>query len=277
MFRAFAGGPIGVKVGFDEAVEMAAHFGFEGIYLDPGYVTQNGPETVVQMLDERNLQAAGWGLPVAFLAPQADFEAQISKLPQVADLCSRAGGVRTSTWIASGSNDMQFDQMFDFLSGRIARAARILKEHDVRLGLEFLGPKTIRAKFKHEFIYTMDGMLKLCRSVGTGNVGLLLDAWHLYTGGGSVEDVLTLTDHDVVNVHINDAPAGIPLEKQMDGVRCLPGETGVIGVPRFLQRLKQIGYTGPVMAEPFNERLRQMKPDDAVRATKEAIDSVWPD
>jgi sugar phosphate isomerase/epimerase len=277
MFRAFAGGPIGVKVGFDEAVEMAAHFGFEGIYLDPGYVTQNGPETVVQMLDERGLQAAGWGLPVSFLAPQPDFEAQLSKLPQVADRCCRAGGRRCSTWISSGSNEMQFDEMFDFLSGRIARAARILKENDIRLGLEFLGPKTIRARFKYEFIYTMDGMLKLCRSVGTGNVGLLLDAWHLYTGGGGMEDVLKLTDHEVVNVHINDAPAGIPIEKQMDGVRCLPGETGVIDVRRFLECLKQIGYTGPVMAEPFNERLRQMKPEDAIRATKEAIDRVWPD
>jgi len=80
----------------------------------------------------------------------------------------------------------------------------------------------------------------------------------------------------VVNVHINDAPAGVPLEKQVDNVRCLPGETGVMDVRRFLECLQQIGYTGPVMAEPFSERVRKMKREDAIRATKDAIDGVWP-
>jgi sugar phosphate isomerase/epimerase len=276
MYKAFEGGAIGVSVSYDEAVELAAHYGFEGLYLNVGYLTENGPETVVQMLYERGLQSAGWGLPVSLMAPAADFKAQLAKLPEIADRCARAGDQRCSTWILSGSNDMQYDEMFDFLSGRIAQVARILKESDVRLGLEFLGPKTIRDKFRHAFIYTMDGMLELCEAVGTGNVGLLLDAWHLYTGGGGMEDVLKLTDHNVVNVHINDAPAGVPLEKQVDNVRCLPGETGVMDVRRFLECLQQIGYTGPVMAEPFSERVRKMKREDAIRATKDAIDSVWP-
>jgi sugar phosphate isomerase/epimerase len=228
------------------------------------------------MLYERGLQSAGWGLPVPLMAPQADFRARLAKLPEIADRCSRAGDLRCSTWVLSGSNEMTYDEMFDFLCERVAQVARVLNYNGVRLGLEFLGPKTIRNKFKHEFIYTMDGMLKLCEAVGTGNVGLLLDAWHLYTGGGNVEDVLKLTDRNVVNVHINDAPAGVALEAQVDNVRCLPGETGVTDVRRFLECLKQIGYTGPVMAEPFSDRVRKMKPDEAIRATKRAIDSVWP-
>ena len=55
MFRALEGGAIGLEAGFDEAVELAAHFGFEGIGLDLGYLAENGPESVVQMLDERGL------------------------------------------------------------------------------------------------------------------------------------------------------------------------------------------------------------------------------
>lgn len=276
MFRAFEGGAIGVKVSYEEAVELAAHYGFEGIYLNTGYLAENGPETVVQMLYERGLQSAGWGLPVSLMAPAADFKAQVAKLPETADRCARAGDLRCSTWVLSGSNEMTHDEMFDFLCERVAQVARVLNYNGIRLGLEFLGPKTIRDKFKHEFIYTMDGMLGFCKAVGTGNVGLLLDAWHLYTGGGSMEDVLRLTDREVVNVHINDAPAGVALDKQVDNVRCLPGETGVMDVRRFLECLKQIGYTGPVMAEPFSERVRQMPREDAIRATKKAIDSVWP-
>jgi sugar phosphate isomerase/epimerase len=276
MYRAFEGGAIGVKAPYDEAVELAAHFGFEGICLNVGYLMETGPETVVQMLDERGLQSAGWGLPVSLLAPAADFKAQLAKLPEVADRCARAGDQRCFTWVLSGSNEMAYDEMFDFVCGRAAQVARILRENDVRLGLEFLGPKTIRARFKHEFIYTMDAMLDLCRAVGTGNVGLLLDSWHLYTGGGRMGDVRKLADADVVAVHINDAPAGIPLDQLVDNARCLPGETDVIDVRRFLQGLREIGYTGPVIVEPFSERVRQMKPEEAIRATKAAMDSVWP-
>ena len=89
--------------------------------------------------------------------------------------------------------------------------------------------------------------------------------------------MLNLTDDDIVSVHINDAPTGIPLEEHRDNARALPGETGVIDVPQFMEYLKQIGYTGAVIVEPFSERVKQMEPLEAIRATKESIDSVWPD
>ena len=276
MYRSLSGGPIGVRVDFEKAVELAAHFGFEGVALDSGYAMTAGPETVVQMLEERNLKPGGWGLPVRFLGPDEDFQAQLAKLPPVAEACSRAGDLRCSTWVSPASDEKPFDELFEVLRGQVTQVAGVLAEFDVRLGLEFIGPATSRASKKYEFIYTMDGMLELCRAAGTGNVGLLLDCWHLYTSGGSMDDVLGLTDDDVVQVHINDAPAGVALEDHLDNVRGLPGETGVMDVRRFLECLQQIGYTGPVMAEPFSERVRQMQTEDAVRATKEAIDSVWP-
>lgn len=277
MYQAFGAGAIGVSVGFEEAVELAAHFGFEGVSLDVGYAMENGPETVVQMLEERNLQSAGWGLPVSLLAADEEFGTQVAGLGKVAEVCSRAGDLRCSTWLPPASDRMPRQEMFEFLRGRLKDVAGVLKQYDVRLGLEFIGPPTCRAGTEHEFIHTMDGMLELCGAIGTGNVGLLLDCWHLYTSGGSMDDVLKLAESDVVHVHINDAPKGVALEEYVDNVRCLPGETGVIDVPRFLQCLKQIGYTGPVMAEPFSDRLRRMETDEAIRATKEAMDSVWPD
>ena len=48
--------------------------------------------------------------------------------------------------------------------------------------------------------------MDLAAAIGTGNVGLLLDAWHLYTGGGSIDDLDKITAKDVVVVHVNDAP-----------------------------------------------------------------------
>ncbi len=62
--------------------------------------------------------------------------------------------------------------------------AQILADHGCRLGLEFVGPKTLRDSQRYPFIYTMAGMLALGDAIGTGNVGLLLDCYHLYTSHG---------------------------------------------------------------------------------------------
>jgi predicted xylose isomerase-like sugar epimerase len=37
-----------------------------------------------------------------------------------------------------------------------------------------------------------------------------------------------------------------------------------------------MGYTGPVMVEPFSERLRQLDPEQAVAETARALESIWP-
>ncbi len=276
MYSAFASGAIGVQAGFEEAVELAAHHGFKGVYLDLDYLMEAGTETVVYMLEERNLHAAGWNLPVRLLGDQAQYDVALERLPAVAEACSGARAVRCGTWVPPASDDMPREEMFRFLVDRLAPVCQVLKDNDVSLGLEFIGPATARAGKKYEFIYTMDGMLELCRAVGTGNVGLTVDCWHLYTGGGDMDDVLKLSDADVVGVHVNDAPAGVALEAQVDNVRRLPGETGVIDAARFLRNLQQIGYSGPVMVEPFDERLKALEPAEAICRTKEALDSVWP-
>jgi sugar phosphate isomerase/epimerase len=80
---------------------------------------------------------------------------------------------------------------------------------------------------------------------------------------------------DVVVVHINDAPAGIAVDEQIDQVRALPGETGVLDIGGFLNALAEIGYDGPVTAEPFSQRVREMDPEAAVAATAESVHAVW--
>jgi sugar phosphate isomerase/epimerase len=67
----------------------------------------------------------------------------------------------------------------------------------------------------------------------------------------------------VVYVHVNDAPAGVPVDEQVDNVRALPGETGVIDIAGFLQALQAIGYDGPVVPEPFKQELNTLPSDEA--------------
>ena len=73
-----------------------------------------------------------------------------------------------------------------------------------------------------------------------------------------------LSQSQVVYVHINDAPAGIDVDEQLDDVRHLPGESGVIDLVGFLQALNEIGYDGPVAVEPFDSALAALSPTERV-------------
>jgi sugar phosphate isomerase/epimerase len=160
------------------------------------------------------------------------------------------------------------------MTGRLRPAAQILADHGVRLGLEFVGPRTLRQGHKFSFISTMEGMLGLCAAIGTGNVGLLLDSFHWYTAHGTAQDIASLRNQDVVLVHLNDGVAGKGPDEQQDLVRALPGETGVIDLTTFLGGLRAIGYDGPVVVEPFSDRLKAMSPADAAAATRQALRQV---
>src|ERR1700733_8120886 len=54
-----------------------------------------------------------------------------------------------------------------------------------------------------------------------------------------------LSASQVVYVHVNDAPRGSTVERQLDGVRLLPGGSGVIDLTGFLGAPEAIGYDGP--------------------------------
>ena len=164
---------------------------------------------------------------------------------------------------------------FEQLRRRTKRICQVLKPYGLRYGLEYVGPFTMRQGRPNPFIHNLDGLLELIAAVDEDNLGVLLDSYHWYTAGEDASDLARLSDDLVVVVHVNDAPAGVPRDEQLDNVRGMPGETGVIDIRTFLGALEKMGYTGPVMAEPFSERVRQLPPDEAVAATAESMNKIW--
>ncbi|HID07463.1 MAG TPA: sugar phosphate isomerase/epimerase, partial [Armatimonadetes bacterium] len=232
MFRNLSPGAIGISGGLEEVLKLAQQAGFEGVDLPIGEVVQlaerHSATFVRSLYEQYGLRPGGWALPVHWNAPEEAYKRGLSELPSLARLASEVGCNRTFTWVPSFSDERSYDENFEWHVRRFRPIAQILNEHGCRLGLEFLGPKTLRNGHKYEFIHTLDEMLKLCDAIGTGNVGLLLDSWHWYTSHGTLDEIRKLRGDQVVYVHVNDAPAGIPIDEQVDNVRCLPGETGVI-------------------------------------------------
>ena len=279
MFRSLSPGAIGIRASFTESLELARAANFQGLDINMGAVAElveeNSVDYVKGLFDNAGLKMGAWGLPVNWRGDEADFEKGLEGLHLSAKLAESLGCSRLSTWVLPFSQDKPFEENFQFHIQRFRPIGDILNEYGCQLGLEFIGPRTMRVEKEHEFIYTMEGMLELCDEIGTGNMGLLLDAWHWYTSHGTLDDLKKLTVDQVVHVHINDAPKGIPIDDQVDNVRRLPGETGVIDLVGFLKCLDEIGYEGPVTPEPFSDKVKGLPPLEAAQMTAKGLLKVW--
>lgn len=278
MFKNLNPGMIGIHASLSEAQEMAVQYGFDGVDLHlpdvADMVRQTSLEEVKDLFKRAGQLPGNWGLPIEWHGARQKWTEGLTSLRTCAALARDIGALRTTTVVMPWSEERDFDENYAFHVERLKPVAELLGEYGCRFGLEFIGPKTLRRDKKYEFIYTMEGMLALCRDLGP-NVGLLLDLWHWYTSRGAWEDLAKLSNDDIVNVHVNDAPAGIPVDEQIDNSRCLPGETGVLHIARFLGALDAMGYDGPVTAEPFSARVNALSPQDALRETSEAMHRAW--
>jgi len=276
VYRALSMGALGHKVPFGEEVRLAAKYGFQGVSVGMAQVEEYGVDGLRRLLEKNGLLAAYTGVPVNYREDDATFEADLAKLPQFAETMSALGCTRTITWITPWHPTLSYKERFNQLRDRTARICEVLAPHGMRYGLEFIGPTTSRRDKPNPFIYDLVGMLELIQAVGVANLGFLLDAWHWYTAHGTAGDLAKLTDELVILVHVNDAPAGVDVDEQIDNVRCMPGETGVIDMATFMGTLACIGYTGPVVVEPFSQRIRELSPEAAAAETARSLDKIWP-
>lgn len=280
MFKNLSPGAIGIRnCTLADAIELARAAGFGGIDFSireaADLANLRGLEYVRDLFAEAGVRPGQWGLPVAWNRDD-QWQDDLRELPRLAALGCALGCTRTSTWAPPGSNERPFGANFEWHVQRFRPIAQILADEGCSLGIEFIGPKTMRDRYTFPFIYTLEGMMELATAIGTGNVGLLLDIWHLITSGGSVADMDRLTASDIITVHVNDAPEGIPMDEQIDNVRRLPMETGVLPLVEFMQKLQALGYDGPVTPEPFSARVNAIAdPFEATRLVAEYMDRLW--
>ena len=271
-------GRLGFHASFPESVELATKYGFEGLDPDIVYLASLDDDALHRLLDDlkkRNLKFGAAGLPVEFRNDLDTFNADLKKLPAAATVLQRAGVWRVNTWILPCSDDLTYLQNFRQHAERLRLCARVLADQGQVLGLEYVSPRTLWRSQKHPFIHTLSEMKELLVAIGTDNLGIQLDSWHWFNAQETQQDLLTLRGQDVITVDLNDAPTGLTLDQYQDNHRELPAATGVIPVKQFLDSLLQIGYDGPIQAEPFNAALRAMPVDQACASASAAMKKAF--
>ena len=275
MYQSVSLGNIAVKEkDFEKKLLLAKKHGFKYMEAGAPEIMEVGVETVKALLEKHEMGISSCGLPFHPVeVSEAEFEKAMEVFPAQAAALEAVGCTRCIIWIFPASDTLTKEENYALHAARLSAVARVLKEHGIRLGLEFIGPYPMR-KDKKVFIYTAEEMLELARDCGD-NVGLLFDIYHWHTGANNRDVFDHITDEkDIVLVHVNDAAFGDTLELP-DSPRMLPGETGVIDAAFIMQGLRKIGYTGPVVAEPFSTKLPEMESDDArVACVKACMDKI---
>ena len=271
-------GSIGVQATQQEAIAFAKQYGFESVEANGTYLAtlSNGEiDAIAASVKSAGLVWGNAGLPTEFRKDTETFEKGLQSLPAVAKALQRAGLIRVGTWISPSNASLTYTANMKQHAERLRKVCKILGDHGLRLGLEYVGPKTLWTSNRYPFIHSMAETKDLIGAIGVRNVGLLLDSWHWFTAGETVADLETLRNEDIVCADLNDAPAGVPLDQQIDSKRELPMATGVIPVGEFLNALNKIGFDGPIRCEPFNAVLRAMPREQALAAVAASMKKAF--
>ena len=270
---ALPGGEVAGKL--SRPAQECWHFRAEALLDQRAALLDSAMSAMLDDLAAKNLTFGSCSQGFTMSQTDEAWAATMKDLTATAKALQRARMTRFVTWITSSDNNLTYLQNFRLHARRIGEAAAILGDAGVMFGLEYLGPKTMWARARYPFIHNMATMKELIAETGKPNVGFLLDIWHWYNAGDTVADVRSLKNRDVVAVHMSDAPAGVPIDQQVDSRRELPLATGVIDTAGFMNALNQIGYDGPAAAEPMNADLRKLPPEEALAKTADAMKKAF--
>lgn len=119
----------------------------------------------------------------------------------------------------------------------------------------------------------IEDALQIVEKSGHPQATLVLDPFHVFRGGGSMETIAQLKPEQIAISHFNDAVDTIPREEQRDPDRVMPGD-GHLDLTRYCHLLKQIGYQSWLSLELFREDLWQQDPLDVAKQGLERMQTI---
>ena len=234
-----------------EAIASAG-FSFIEIFENDLVTSKNNPETIAAMISDA-------GLETVVYQPFRDFEGLSGKHRTKAfdraerkfDLMSRLDTdllmVCSSVHPAATTG---VTRIADDLSELADRAA----QRNMRIAYEALGWSHVVSDYRDSW--------EAVRRANHPALGLCLDTFHIYSTQTEIDTIANIPGEKIFLVQIADAP-----KLSMDPLswsrhhRCFPGQ-GQLELDRFMERLRETGYDGPLSLEIFNDQFRAGNADD---------------
>lgn len=127
----------------------------------------------------------------------------------------------------------------------LLKVSDIAAKYDVKIAFEFIG-------FSDFSVTTLEVANEIITRVDRENVGLVIDTYHFYLGGSTLESVNVVDKKNIFIFHINDAEKGILKHELTEDHRVFPG-IGMIPLKEIGQAFKAVGYNEMVSLELFRK------------------------
>ena len=278
MFKNLSPAVLGVSGRESEIIELAMSHGFKGLDLDVGELAQQvqsqGFAKATRLIASARLKLGSFPLSVGFQSEPSQHQAELKQVAELADV-ARQIGCRRATTVIEPRSERVYHENFEFHRRRLAELGDLLAKHEIRLGVGFVAPPDRSDDHAYQFIQTAAEALLLLRNLGSTNVGLALDTWHWHLGGGTIEQLRSLTNDKIVTVTLSDAEPGLTVADAELSARRLPGDGGAVDNAAVLTALAQMHYDGPVTPAADKSQFVGQSRDQIVKAVAGAFDREW--
>jgi sugar phosphate isomerase/epimerase len=278
MYKCLSPYAIGVLARQSELLEIALTHKFQGLEIDLNEVLKRAQSTnakqACRYLASAQVRIGGFDLPVRWQGTDTEFKADLSQLGAFLEVCAALNADRCFTTIRPTCDQRPFHENFQFHVDRLGQVADALAPSNVKLGLNFLAAASDRADGGFEFIHQADPTILLLNNIQRDNVGLLLDTWRWYVGGGDVEKVRSLRSDQILSVHLADLPASFDAATIAEDQRLLPPDGGAIDFSNLFSTLEDIGYEGPLVLAPNPAVFKGQKREAIVSQASTLLDTL---
>ena len=116
MFKSLTAGALGVRGSIEELIGYAKRAGFQGVDVNiqeiASLVDAHGAARVKGLFAEAGLRPGTWGLPINWRGDDAEYDADLARLPGFAAAGAAVGATRVAQWLPSASEDRKFGDNF---------------------------------------------------------------------------------------------------------------------------------------------------------------------
>lgn len=107
-------------------------------------------------------------------------------------------------------------------------------------------------RFETHFLNIAEDAVRYCKDVGTGNIKVHLDCFHMIREEKSFKGAVELCGKEYLGyIHVNENDRGIP-------------GTGLVPFKEFFTAVKNIGYEGPMVIESFDPSFEELSGNCAI-------------
>jgi sugar phosphate isomerase/epimerase len=243
---------LGISGRQSEIIELALTYGFRGIEIDMDDLVKrcqrSSFESASRFLASSKLKIAGFQAPIDLDDDEDTFVNRLAKLHAVAEIAGRVEARTAILTIPYGTNRLPYPEYFDVIRKRIDQVAEVFGKEGVRLALNFdvASPGDEEKQFK--FVRDVEGFLAVTRACNSKNVGIVLDAWNWFVGGGTLEAIDQIGLQRVASLRLSDCREGVSVKNATSEDCVLPASSDVIDSTTLLKKFVDADLKIPVAA-----------------------------